>query len=147
MMQTLLANRFKLMVHWETRNLPVYSLVVAQGGFKLKPSDPKDDPPRAPGSIGCPPDDRACHIIPLGSAPISALAAFLASSLGRPVIDRTGLTDSYRIDLRWAGDSSPNSSLPSLPTALKDAFGLELKPDTGPVQVLVIDLVEKPSAN
>lgn len=147
MMQSLLAERFKLAVHWETRSLPVYALVTSSGGFKLKPSDPKDEPPKAPGSIGCPPEDRTCRIIPLGSAPISALTPFLALNVGRPVIDKTGLAGTYYMDLRWAGDDSPGSPLPSLPTALKEQFGLELKADSGPVDVLVIDHAEKPSSN
>jgi uncharacterized protein (TIGR03435 family) len=143
MMQTLLADRFKLTVHRETRDLPVFALVIAQGGFKLKPSDPKDDPP---GFIQCPPDDPQCRVFGGGSGPISDLAGLVSLSVGRPVVDKTGLSGTYRLDLRWAGDAL-NSSLPSLPTALRETFGLELKPDTGPVQVLVIDHAEKPSAN
>jgi uncharacterized protein (TIGR03435 family) len=143
MMQTLLADRFRLIVHWETRNLPIFSLVVAPGGFKLKLSDPKDDPP---GFVQCPPDDPGCRSLGGGSGPISGLAGLLSLNVGRPVVDKTGLTGTYLLDLRWASNS-PSSSLPSLPTALKETFGLELKPDTGPVQVLVIDQAEKPSAN
>jgi uncharacterized protein (TIGR03435 family) len=147
MMQTLLGERFKLAVHWETKTRPVYALVIGTGGFKLKPSDPNDDPPRAPGSLGCPQDDRACHIRPLGSAERSDLTPFLSSFLGRHVVDRTGLTGTYYMDLKWAGDNSPGSSLPSLPTVLKEQLGLELKAETGSVEGLVIDRVEKPSPN
>src|SRR5688500_6044746 len=148
MMQSLLAQRFRLAVHWETKSLPVYSLIISSGGFKLKPSDPKDAPPRAPGSIaGCPPEDRNCRVLPLGPSPISALTLFLALYVGRPVIDKTGRAGTYDMELRWAGDDSPTSPLPSLPGALKEQFGLELKSDSGPVDVLVIDRVEKPSPN
>src|SRR2546426_12261531 len=70
MMQTFLADRFKLSIHWETRNMLVYALVIGSRGFKLKSFDPKDDPPRAPHSVGCPSDDRACRIIVMGSASI-----------------------------------------------------------------------------
>jgi uncharacterized protein (TIGR03435 family) len=63
------------------------------------------------------------------------------------VIDRTGLTDNYNIDLKWAGDTATDSPLPSLPAALREKFGLELKPEVGPVNILVIDHVEKPSPN
>ena len=147
MLQALLVERFKLAFHWETRNAPIYALVVAPGGFKLKATDPKDDPPRAPGSIGCPADDRACHNIVMGSAPMAQFASAVAFNVGRPVIDKTGLRDTYYLDLRWAGDTTPVSSLPSLPTAMRDKFGLELKSETGPVEVLVIDRAEKPSAN
>ena len=147
MLQGFLVERFKLAFHLETRTLPVLALVVAPGGFKVKPTDPKDDPPRAPGSVGCPSDDRFCHILPMGSSSMAQIAGAIGFSLGRPVIDRTGLRGTYYVDLKWAGDASPNSSLPSLPTALKEQFGLELKPDVGPVEVLVIDRVEKPSPN
>ncbi|HET9362934.1 MAG TPA: TIGR03435 family protein [Vicinamibacterales bacterium] len=74
MMQSLLAERFKLAVHWDTKTRPVFALVIGSVGFKLKPSDPKDDPARALSSIGCPPDDRACRMIVMGSGPTSALA-------------------------------------------------------------------------
>jgi uncharacterized protein (TIGR03435 family) len=143
MMQTLLGERFKLMVHWETRTLPIYSLVIAQGGFKLKPSDPKDV---SRSVMECPTDDRNCHSFGGRPAQISVLAQLLSVSAGRPVVDRTGVTGTYRWDLTWAGDSA-FSSLPSLPAALKERFGLELKADTAPLQVLVIDHAERPSAN
>jgi hypothetical protein len=87
MMQAFLADRFKLTVHSETKNMPVYALVIGPGGFKLKPSDPKDDPPRATGSIGCPLDDRLCHIMVMGSTPISKFADLLSRVIGRPIID------------------------------------------------------------
>lgn len=147
MMQTFLADRFKLAVHWASKNMPVYALVIGSSGFKVKASDPKDDQPRPRGSLGCPADDRGCRIIGLGSAPLSVLAAALGRNVGRPVVDRTGLAGTYYFDLKWAGDTSPDSSLPSLPSLLKDQFGLELKSDTGPVDILVIDNVEKPTGN
>jgi len=147
MMQSLLADRFKLAFHWEKKNGPIYGLVIASGGFKLKPSDPRNDPPRALHSIGCPSDDRACHIMVMGSVPISEFAGSLGGIVGRPVIDKTGLSGTYYMDLKWAGDTSPDSPLPSLPAALKENFGLELKSETGEINVLVIDHVEKPSPN
>jgi uncharacterized protein (TIGR03435 family) len=147
MLQAFLVERFKLAFHRETRKLPIYALVVAPGGFKLKPTDPKDDPPRARGSLGCPPDDRGCHIIAMGSSNMLQIAGALAFNVGRPVVDKTGLPGTYYFDVKYAGNDSPNSSLPSLPGALKEQFGLELKPDTGPVEVLVIDKAEKPSPN
>ena len=144
MMQTFLAERFKLAIHRDTRNLPVYALTVAPGGFKLKPSEPDD----AARIIACPEDDSRCHRVgPLTSNSIGDLASLLGASLGRPVIDKSGLTERYHLDLRWAGDNSPNSSLPSLPTALRESFGLVLKSETGPVQVLVVDHAERPSPN
>ena len=149
MMQTLLAERFKLAAHWETRQLPVYALKTAPGKSKLKPSDPDKDPPTPPDSIGCPADDPHCHIgFCCGSTTITVLAGTLTHALGRPVIDKTGLTGSYYFGvLKWAGDESVGSSLPSLPALLREEFGLELKAEPGPVPVLVIDHAEKPTAN
>jgi bla regulator protein blaR1 len=149
MMQTLLADRFRLAAHWETRQLPVYALRIAPGRSKLKPSDPDKDPPIRPGSIGCPADDPHCHIgFCCGSTTITALAGTLSHSLGRPVIDKTGLTGSYYLGvLKWAGDESVGSSLPSLSALMRDEFGLELKAEPGPVPVLVIDHAEKPTPN
>ena len=149
MMQTLLAERFKLAAHWETRQMPVYELT-APGKSKLKPSDPDKDPPTPPHSIGCPTDDPHCHIgLCCGSFTMTVLAGALTHALGRPVIDKTGLTGSYYFGvLRWAGDESVGSSLPSsLPALLRQEFGLELKSEPGPVPVLVIDHAEKPTAN
>lgn len=150
MMQTLLAERFKLAAHWETRQMPVYELKTAPGKSKLKPSDPDKDPPTPPHSIGCPVDDPHCHIgLCCGSFTMTVLAGALTHALGRPVIDKTGLTDSYYLGvLKWAGDESVGSSLPSsLPALLREEFGLELKAEAGPVPVLVIEHAEKPAAN
>lgn len=148
MMQTLLAERFRLSARWETRQLPTYALI-AVGGSKLKASDPEKDPPVPPHSIGCPPDDTRCHIgFCCGSTTITTLTATLTHALGRPVIDKTGLTGTYYFGvLKWAGDDSAGSPLPSLPALLRDDFGLELKSESGPAPVLVIDHVEKPLQN
>jgi uncharacterized protein (TIGR03435 family) len=147
MMQAFLVERFKLAFHRETRTLPIYALVVASGGFKVKSTDPKDDKPRAPGALFCPADDRACGIIAMGSASMAEIAGALSSNVGRPVIDKTGLPSTYYFDVKYARPEAQNSSLPSLPAALKEQFGLELKPDTGPVEVLVIDRAERPTPN
>jgi uncharacterized protein (TIGR03435 family) len=149
MMQTLLAERFQLAAHWETRQLPVYALTIVPGKFKLKPSDPDKDAPARPGSIGCPADDPHCHIgFCCGSTTTGVLTGMLSLALGRPVIDKTGLTGSYYFGvLKWSGDESTGSSLPSVFTLMREEFGLELKAEPGPVPVLVIDRVEKPTAN
>ena len=149
MMQTLLAERFQFAAHWETRQLPVYALRRAPGTSKLKPSDPDSDPPNRPGSISCPADDPHCHIgFCCGSASITVLAGMLSHIVGRPVIDKTDLTGSYYLGvLKWAGDESIGSSLPSLPALLREELGLELKAEIGPVPVLMIDHVERPAAN
>ena len=147
MIQTLLAERFKLAVHWETRQLPVYALRIAPGKSKLKPSDPDKDSPIS--SIGCPADDPHCHIgFCCGSATMTVLTGLLSHTLERPVIDKTGMTGSYYFGvLKWAGEDSTDSSLPSLFALMREQFGLELKAERGPVPVLVIDHAEKPTAN
>lgn len=149
MLQTLLAERFKLVARWENRQLPVYALALAPGKSKLKPSDPGKDPPVPRGAIACPADDPHCHIgFCCGCTSLTLLAGGLSRIVGRPVIDKTGLAgDFYLGVLRWAGDEGAGSSLPSLPALLRDQFGLELKPETGPVPVLIIEHVEKPLAN
>ena len=146
MLQAFLTERFKLAFHWETRTLPVFALVVAPGGFKMKPTDPKDDRPST--RIGCPREDPGCHLIWMGSSSMTELAGMLSSEVGRTVIDKTGLRETYYFgDMKWAGDTAPDSPLPSLPAALREQFGLELKSDSGPVEVLVIDRAEKPTPN
>jgi uncharacterized protein (TIGR03435 family) len=147
MVQALLAERFRFVAHWETRQLPVYALRIAPGGSKLKPSDPAKDPPT--GSIGCPTDDPHCHIgFCCGSATLTVLTGLLSHTLERPVIDKTGLTGSYYFGvLKWAGDDSSGSSLPSLFALMREQCGLELKAERGPVPVLVIDHAEKPTPN
>jgi len=146
MLQAFLSDRFKLAFHWETRTLPVLALVAAPGGLKMKPTDPKDDRPRAP--IGCPREDPGCHLIWMGSSSMTELADMLSSEVGRMVIDKTGLRETYYLgDIKWAGETAPDSSLPSLPAVLREQFGLELTSETGPVQVLVIDRAERPTPN
>lgn len=147
MMQTLLADRFKLAVHWETKDMPTFALVIGKGGFKLQPVDPEKVAQSRFQVVSCPAEDPSCHIVGGESSPISALANSLSLYAGRPVIDQTGLTGNYNTDLKWAGDTTTNSPLPSLPAALREKFGLELKPQNGPVDVLVIDHVEKPTPN
>ena len=147
MMQSLLADRFKLAVHWEEKDMPVFAIVVAKGGFKGKPYDPKTDPPLYGNSLGpCPEEDRACHELPVAGT-VSNLANLLSPIANRPVLDKTGLQGSYKLFLKWAGDTSFGSPLPSLATALRETLGLELKPDNGEINVLVIDHVEKPTPN
>jgi uncharacterized protein (TIGR03435 family) len=149
MMRTFLADRFKLAVHVETRNMSGYELLVAPGGFKLKPTNRADDNDWRSANLGslfcAPEDERVCKLCALGSTPAARLAEVLSIHVGRPVVDRTGLTETYRFDLLWASPDRPNSPLPSLPTALREKFGLELKSFTGPIDTYIVDHVERPS--
>jgi uncharacterized protein (TIGR03435 family) len=144
MVQALLADRFELKVHQETRQLPVYALVVTKDGSKLIPS--KVD--------GTTIDTGRARLHIAGSDDtIGILARELAQLLGRPVLNQTGLAGRYDLSLRWAPDDAVASgpSTPDLPpdifTAIQEQLGLKLESIKGPVPVLVIDSVEKPSPN
>ena len=150
MLKPLLADQFKLQVHTETRQLPEYELVLAKGGAKLHESTAAELAEKEPSTrIGR-------GLIDMHGMPISNLAFFLRSELGRPVIDKTGLTGNYDFKVRWVPDESqPNSggdappadsTGPSIFAAIQE-FGLKLEAIKGPVEVLVIDHVEKPTGN
>ena len=174
MRQAMLADRFHLTLHRETRDLPVYALVVAKGGSKLHAATPGDT--YANGFKG--PDGRSgAGMIRMGlgelicqAVPMENLARILSDRLGRHVLDKTGLTGNYDFTLKWAPDegqapmfhgapggpgpgAGPNnpppadSNAPSLFTALQEQLGLKLDSQKGPVEVLVIDHADKPSAN
>jgi uncharacterized protein (TIGR03435 family) len=144
MLQTLLADRFKLTFHREKREIPVYALVVAKNGPKLK--EAKDDNTEINAGAGA---DVEFH-----GVPIAMLAGTIASSLDRPVLDETGLKGNYNFTLAWAerrrkGNTGEIASpdAPSIFTALQERLGLKLEPRRAPVEMFVIDHVERPSEN
>jgi uncharacterized protein (TIGR03435 family) len=172
MLQALLEDRFKLTLHRETKEMPIYALTVAKGGLKLhesegecppRPSGPP--PPPVPGKMPSPPcggmfmgrnQTAGNHIT------MEQLVINLSRTLGRTVIDKTGLTAKYDIKLEWTPDQSqvqfgpggpmpppsePENSGPSIYTALQEQLGLKLESQKGPVEVLIIDHVEQASAN
>jgi uncharacterized protein (TIGR03435 family) len=150
MVQALLAERFHLAMHKETRELPIYELVVAKGGAKFLDT-------KAEGSKF----DRWSGRIELqgGDNTVAVLAEQLAETLGRVVVDKTGITGRYKIALTWTPDdraSAPSStststadgeSGPSIFTALEEQLGLKLTSAKGPVEVLVVDSAATPSEN
>ena len=142
MLQAILADRFKLTVRAETREGPVYNLIVAKDGFRLK-SAPESERSDDYYSWG-----RGRIVVRKG--PIASFVYCLSDGLaGRTVIDKTGLSGNYDIDLTWTPDDQPATadSGPSIFTALEEQLGLKLVPAKGPVDVFVIDHVERPSAN
>lgn len=171
MVQSMLADRFKLVAHIETREMPIYELVVAKGGPKLalaKPAQPGDDappPPIAPGAMPKPADMRQGFlVIPKTSTvmeltakgqPLDVLAQMPFFGLGSPVVNKTGLAGLYDYTLDWTPDrpGAPNldapveADAPSLFTALQEQLGLKLVPTKGAVEVIVIDHIELPSEN
>ena len=158
MLQKLLADRFHLAVHTETKTLPVYDLVVAaSGGPKFKAAAP-DPPPPADADPSDPPKPRGMlsfgpGMLNLQDMPFSSFVTQLSAAVNRTVIDKTGLTGKYDISLKWTPDNQPPSDkssdeqVPGLFTALQEQLGLKLDSAKGPVQTLVIDHVEMPSAN
>lgn len=166
MMQAMLADRFQLKVHREPKELPVYDLVIAKRGFKLKEADPANT--YANGIKGF---DGVSHAgmvmfsltsITTQAAPISSLTGPLTMLVHRMVVDKTGLTGKYDIALKWSRDDSQGpagqdaasaasaasaNAGPSIITALQEQLGLRLESTKGPVDTIVVDHVEMPSEN
>jgi uncharacterized protein (TIGR03435 family) len=159
-LRALLAERFQLTLHRETKEQSVYALVVAKGGPKLQQGQAKEATgPRGP-------------MMRMGRGELSGqgvelemLTRTLSSQLGRTVIDRTGLKGNFDFKLTWTPDPGqsagppgglpagadapppPDPNGPSVFTALQEQLGLRLESQKGPVEMLVIDRVEKPSEN
>lgn len=132
-LQNLLAIRFHLVAHRETRYVSGYSLVIAKGGPKLTAA-------KEASTGGYILNDG----IKIPGASIKTLASMLATPAGRPVIDKTGLTGTYNMDLKYAPEGSPDSDLPSMFAALQEQLGLKLEPQKDvPITVLVVDDVDK----
>ncbi len=185
LMQSLLADRFQLKVSHQTKEGPVYNLVVAKNGPLIHEAKPPVDTPDAPkGPDGKPIPRNFMRMMPgdlSGQAvPIEFLAQQLSMQTGRKVIDQTGLKGSYDFELKWSpepgpggmmgggpagggppgggppgagpgpgpdGGAPPDASGPSIFTALQEQLGLKLDSAKGPVDMLVIDHVEKPTEN
>lgn len=141
----LLADRFHLKAHLETRTMPVYDLVVARGGLKIKLS--QDERTGGGWNIN---GENAEVVLSGKSNTMADLASAIADPVGRKVIDKTGLTGSADITLKWSDDIAAEQGGPnvvSIFTALEDQLGLKLQPSKGPVDTLIIDHVEMPSEN
>jgi uncharacterized protein (TIGR03435 family) len=175
MLQALLANRFKLKVGHEIRELPIYALVVAKHGPKLQKAEDIGTISGVEARQGgtaqqrnrTPFHEGMLHTSLSGS--VSDLAGYLPQITGRHVIDETGFTGRCRFTLYWSRDSMGSSALAgtgrvnsgatsgtqlacdssgrSIFTALQKQLGLNLKPEKGPVEVLVIDRIEQPAPN
>jgi len=177
MLRALLADRFKLAAHMETRELPIYALMLARPDARLGPQMKRSDvdcqaliaavqaggrmPAAGPnGALPC-----GLRVLPgtiTGSAvAMEQLARNLVGGVGRIVVDKTGLAGFYDLDVTFSMDSGltptppppgqqappVDPAAPSLFTALQEQLGLKLDPQRGPVEVLVIDRAERPSAD
>ena len=159
MLRVLLEDRFQLMVHRETREMPAYALLLGKNGSKLAPHTGGDPPPGERVRMG-----RGLLRFKKGST--AGLATNLSLQLGRMVIDKTDLKDDYDFELQWtpepgqggpeafglppSGSDAPppvDTNGPSIFTALQEQLGLRLESQKGPVEILVIDHVEKASEN
>jgi uncharacterized protein (TIGR03435 family) len=145
MLQTLLADRFQLSIHRETKELPVYALLIGKNGPKLKASATDADCAVHVSAV------TGGQSYSLSNCTIDVLVDLLGNGLvDRPVIDKTQLTEKYDFRLAAMPDfMSRNRSDPaelSPFTALQD-LGLRLQAQTAPVEIIAVDRVEKPSAN
>jgi uncharacterized protein (TIGR03435 family) len=160
MLQVLMEERFKLKTHWETKEGDTYNLVVAKGGPKLGVAGsmpPSADELNIFGDHPVPAihqkcDGQGCDFIAHGCS-MSQLVGTLTGQFGRPVTDKTGLTGSYDFVLKYKGrwDRDRNADdldpTPPMDRALQEELGLKVETAKGPVKVLFIDHVEKPSEN
>jgi len=136
MLQALLADRFALKVHRTTKELPIYVLTVVDAG-KLKKSVSETG-----GSSTYSGKFTARGIS------IDSLAMNLSNTVGRTVVNQTGLAGAYDFTLEWAPEGADASDpRPSIFTALEEQMGLKLKPARGPVDAIVVDAIKRPSQN
>jgi uncharacterized protein (TIGR03435 family) len=151
MLQALLIDRFKLRTHRESIEVEGYSLIVAPRGAKLELNTDAECKPPCGGTISSPTGRLTSRKVPL-----SRFAARLAEVVSRPVVDNTGLTGEFNMQLEWAPEPSqfrgaakevPNDQRPSLFTALEEQLGLRLVPQRVRQDVLMIDSIERPTPN
>jgi uncharacterized protein (TIGR03435 family) len=162
--QSLLADRFHLKAHFETRVLPVYELVPANGGLKItevpapperKPGDPPIDPGNrlAPGTVVTTPGSSGLRALNGRAIKMQLLARIIGSDIGdRPIVNHTGFTGYFDVTgLTWAplADSEATSEPDalSLSGALKENLGVRIVTGKDPIEVLVIDDIERPTPN
>jgi uncharacterized protein (TIGR03435 family) len=160
MLQALLEERFKLKTHWETKEGDVYNLVVAKGGPKLGAEGsmpPSTDELKVFGDRPVPAlyqkNDGEGYDFIAHRCSMGQLVGTLTSQFGRPVINKTGLMGNYDFVLkykgRWDRDRKADDLDPTPPMdrALQEELGLKVEPAKGPVKVVVIDHIDKPSEN
>ena len=150
-LRALLADRFQLKIYRETKEQTIYALVVARGGSKLQEA-------KEPGSSM----SMGGRRLTAKGTTMTFLVGSLSGKLGRPVLDKTGLTGHYDFTLQFAPDppapgagpsgekTEPGASDPEGPsifTALQEQLGLKLDSQKGPVEMIVVDHAEKPSEN
>jgi uncharacterized protein (TIGR03435 family) len=137
MLQGLLAERLKVAVHHESRELAYLALVQGKNGSKMRKAQPNPAPPKGPMIAG--------SIVTNGMS-MQTLALLLSRFQREMVLDQTGLDGLFEIKLEWSPNQ--NTDGPALPTALQEQLGLRLESHKGPVDVLVVDsAVQIPADN
>lgn len=152
MIAALLLDRFHLKVHTAIRTLPVYELVIAKEGPKFSEKVPPSvDTNERKGTIASGKVSVTKNEFTANDAAMLTLSSFLAETLDRTVIDKTGLTGRYNLQVKWTPDDAPASDSgnapPSIFTALQEQLGLRLQSGKGPVETLVVDHIDPPSEN
>jgi uncharacterized protein (TIGR03435 family) len=172
MLQRLLAQRFHLALHRENRELARYVIAIARGGPKLAKAEDGSCTPVEPGARELPkvpcgsfhlsPGQGGLRRLDAGSISMPDLATALEQLLRQPVVDGTGILETFNIHLEWMPDAdTPGTALPAASgasaatsasgttifTALREQLGIQLRSEKSPVPILVIDHVEKPDAN
>jgi uncharacterized protein (TIGR03435 family) len=153
MFQNLLVDRFKLQYHKETRILPAYELAVDKSGAKLTEN-------KSPEQFDIPIRGTGFGKLEATHCSMSYLSWILSQRLDRPVIDQTGLTQFYDFKLEWTPELPPGLAArpdvaanlpptngPDIFTAVREQLGLKMESHKGPVEVMIIDHVERPSEN
>ena len=163
MFRALLANRFNFKGHYETREQPIFELVLAHTDGRLGPEIKKLDidcaarraasargeavpalPPRPNGRLPCGMSASPGRILS-GGMTLASFARSIQGGTGRVIVDKTGLVGDYEFVLTYTSNPQADSDRPSLFTALQEQLGLKLESSRGPVRVFVIDNIERPS--
>lgn len=171
-MRQIFAEQLKLKVHRETRDLPTYDLVVSRPDRRLGPSlrrididcdalrtsmraavqrgEPVTQPPPATNGAPLCGEKLGAGSVMSGGMPIANLASFFRNVAGRLIVDKTGLDGFYEYALEWAPGGAPSPDAapdprPTLFTALQERLGLKLEPSVTPIEVVVIDHIERPT--
>jgi len=140
MLLSILTDRFQMKLHQESKERPGYDLVIAKNGPKVEGMKPGERPGGANMRSGR---------IDVRGMPIAAFTQVLTHVVGRPVVDKTGLTGQYDITVTYAPEEpiAPQTDAPSLFTALEEQLVLKLVPSKASVSIFVIDLIDRPSEN
>jgi len=157
-LQMLLADRFQLKVHRETKELPIYALIVAKSGPRIKPAGGES----VLGGLTVRGGDAGQTVVTGNSVTMATLARLLSSRVGRAVVEMTNLKGDYDFKMSFTPDMGPQPGLlgdgtgqpagvdpggPSIFTALQEQLGLRLEAQKGPIEVVVIDSVQRASEN